>query len=39
MDATGVPLTEIGSVVEGSGVSLRTADGEELEPRGFDHLT
>lgn len=38
VEATGVALTEIGSVSAGTGVSLRTAGGAELEPRGFDHL-
>ena len=36
--AAGVELTEIGRVEEGSGVSIREADGRELQVPGFDHL-
>jgi thiamine-monophosphate kinase len=34
----GTSLTTIGRVVSGSGVALRTRDGAELAPRGFDQL-
>lgn len=38
-DRHGLTLTRVGSVVEGSGVWLRTANGEEMEVQrgGFDH--
>lgn len=35
---TGVQLTEIGTVVAGSGVELRSASGRSLKPTGFDQL-
>jgi thiamine-monophosphate kinase len=36
--AGGTALTEIGAVREGSGVTLRTPDGSERDPHGFDQL-
>jgi thiamine-monophosphate kinase len=36
--ATGIELTEIGRAVDGSGVSLRAADGSERPLQGFDQL-
>ena len=38
VEATGCGLTQIGSVLEGTGASVRGPSGEELEPAGFDHL-
>lgn len=38
VEATGVSLTRIGSVSEGSGAVLRAADGSKVEPSGFDHF-
>jgi thiamine-monophosphate kinase len=38
VEATGVRLTRIGAVGEGSGAVLRAADGSEVEPSGFDHF-
>lgn len=35
--SAGYGLTEIGSLSAGEGVVLRTPEGAELEPRGFDH--
>jgi thiamine-monophosphate kinase len=35
---TGVALTEIGRVEEGSGAELQGADGEAVAVRGFDHF-
>jgi thiamine-monophosphate kinase len=31
------PLTEIGYASEGGGIALRLPNGQEIEPRGFDH--
>jgi thiamine-monophosphate kinase len=38
VEAAGTRLTEIGTVVDGEGVSIRDAAGRELEIPGFDHL-
>jgi len=38
VEATGVSLTEIGKVAEGTGATLRLADGSERETSGFDQL-
>ena len=38
VDGTGTPLTAIGEVADGEGVTLRRDDGSELEAAGFDQL-
>jgi len=38
VEATGTRLTTIGTAVSGEGVSVRDADGRELDLPGYDHL-
>jgi thiamine-monophosphate kinase len=38
VEALGERLTQVGRVVQGEGVSIRDAGGNEVEPRGFDHM-
>ena len=38
VEGLGERLTQVGRVVQGEGVSIRDAEGSEVEPRGFDHM-